>query len=278
MKKLLSAMLAVTLISGCVYADDALKVGELAKLNISPEDFQLLVLGIPTAKFQEFRNTAAPDGRSYKFYDSLMTMLMGLNRGEVDELHLPKDVANYVAKNNDTVEVTAIIKTAPNFLAIGFHDTEKGQKIKSLFNNALITLENNGSLANLKSVYITEPGIGAPEAVKFEQFDNAETIKVAVTGDMPPIDFIDLDGEPAGFNTAVLAEAAKTAGVNVELVNIDSSARAAALVSGRVDAVFWFQVDSSFEIDKQPDLPEGIILSEPYYSWDELYALKIKAK
>lgn len=271
-------MLAVTLISGCIYAADAMKVGVLAKLNISPEDFKLLVLGIPTAKFQEFRNTAAPDGRSYKFYDSLMTMMMGLGKGEVDEIHLPKDVANYVAKNNDTVEVTAILKTTQNFLTMGFHDTEKGQEIKSLFNNALITLENNGNLAKLKSIYITEPGIGEPEPVKFEKFDNAQTIKVAVTGDMPPIDFIDLDGEPAGFNTAVLAEAAKIAGVNVELVNIDSSARAAALVSGRVDAVFWFQVDSGFEIDKQPDLPEGIILSEPYYSWDEVYALKIKAK
>ncbi|MBQ6773562.1 MAG: transporter substrate-binding domain-containing protein [Synergistaceae bacterium] len=278
MKKFLCVLLALMLISSCLYAADVLKVGQLAKLNISPEDFKLLVLGIPTAKFQEFRNTAAPDGRSYKFYNSLMTMLMGLNRGEIDEIHLPKDVANYVVKNNDTVEVTAILKTNQNFLAIGFHDTEKGQKIKSLINNALITLENNGKLANLKSIYITDPGIGEPEPVKFEKFDNAETIKVAVTGDMPPIDFIDLDGDPAGFNTAVLAEAAKIAGINIELVNIDSSARAAALVSGRVDAVFWFQIDSGFEIDKQPDLPEGIILSEPYYSWDEIYALKIKAK
>ena len=278
MKKFLCSFLALMLISGCLYAADVLKVGQLTKLNISPEDFNLLVLGIPTAKFQEFRKTSAPDGRSYKFYDSLMTMLMGLNRGEVDEIHLPKDVANYVARTNDAYEFTAIFKTTQNFLAIGFHDTEKGQKLKSLFSNALITLENSGRLANLTSIYITDPGVGEPEPVKFAKFDNADTIKVAVTGDMPPIDFIDEDGEPAGFNTAVLAEAAKIAGVNVELVNIDSSARAAALVSGRVDAVFWFQVDSGFERDKQPDLPEGIILSEPYYSWDEVYGLKVKTK
>ena len=278
MKKFLCTLLALMLISGCLYAADVLTVGQLTKLNISPEDFNLLVLGIPTAKFQEFRKNAAPDGRSYKFYDSLMTMMMGLNRGEVDEIHLPKDVANYVARNNASYEVTAIFKTNQNFLAIGFNDSEKGQKLRELFNNGLITLENNGRLANLQSVYITEPGIGEPEPIKFEKFDGADTIKVAVTGDMPPIDFIDDDGEPAGFNTAVLAEAAKIAGVNVELVNIDSSARAAALVSGRVDAVFWFQVDAGFERDKQPDLPEGIILSEPYFSWDEIYALKLKAK
>lgn len=272
MKKLLCALLAVMLMASCVFAADFLRVGEITKLNITPEDFNKLVYGIPTAKSMEFRNKPAPDGRVTKFYDSLTTLVLALNRGEVDEILLPKDVANYVLRNTDNLELSAINHIIPNYLSMGFKDDENGQKLKSLFNNALINLENNGKLAALKNLYITEPGFGEPESVQLGKFDGAQTIKVAVTGDLPPIDFIAEDGVPAGFNTAVLAEAAKIAKINVELVNIDSTARAAALVSGRVDVVFWFQSIPVGNVD----VPEGIILSEPYYTWTEMYSLRKK--
>ena len=272
MKKFLCALLAVMLMASCVFAADVLRIGELTKLNISPEDFDKLVYGIPTAKSIEFRRQAAPDGRATKFYDSLTTLTLALNKGEVDEILLPKDVANYVVKNNDTYEVTAITHVFPNYLSFGFQNDEAGQKLKSLFNTALITLENSGRLSMLKEFYITDPVMGEPEPITIEKFDGAETIKIAVTGDMPPIDFIAEDGVPAGFNTAVIAECAKLAKINIELVNIDSTARAAALVSGRVDVVFWFQTRAGEKVD----VPEGIILSEPYYSWVEMYSLKMK--
>ena len=69
--------------------------------------------------------------------------------------------------------------------------------------------------------------------------EGAETIKVAITGLMPPIDYIAPDGTPAGFNTAVLAEISKRIGKNIELVQVNSLGRATALASGTVDVVFW---------------------------------------
>jgi len=75
------------------------------------------------------------------------------------------------------------------------------------------------------------------------------------------------DGTPAGFNTAVLAEIAKRLKINIELVNINAGVRAASLASGRSDVVFWF---ATFTGEKnQPDVPENIVLSEPYYEWIE---------
>ena len=117
-------------------------------------------------------------------------------------------------------------------------------------------------------------GYDEPEAVKFEKFENAGSVKVAVTGDMPPIDYIAADGTPAGFNTAVLAEIAKRMKVNIELLNIDSGARAAALASKRADVVFWFRTDTG--VDVQADVPEDIALSEAYYSWNENLHIKKK--
>ena len=130
--------------------------------------------------------------------------------------------------------------------------------------------------AALSSGLWTNPGAAEPEAVKFEKFDGAETLKVAVTGDLPPIDYVAADGTPAGFNTAMLAELGKRLKVNVELVQVESGARAAALSSKRADVVFWFQVRAGEET--QPDIPDGVILSDSYYDWTKYLHIRKKAK
>ena len=76
-------------------------------------------------------------------------------------------------------------------------------------------------------------------------FEGADTIKVAVTGSLPPMDYVGPDGAPAGFSTAVLAEIAKRLGKNIEIVVVDSVGRAAALASGVVDAVFWTRTNAA---------------------------------
>jgi hypothetical protein len=69
-------------------------------------------------------------------------------------------------------------------------------------------------------------------------------VRVAVTGALPPIDYVAADGTPAGFNTAVLAEISSRAGFNIELVQVDSVGRALALSQGDVDVVFWTRAES----------------------------------
>ena len=59
---------------------------------------------------------------------------------------------------------------------------------------------------------------------------------------------------------------------NVKLVNIDSAARTAALASKRVDVVFWYEVDKTSEF--QADIPDGVIISEPYYEWEKFIHVK----
>ena len=97
------------------------------------------------------------------------------------------------------------------------------------------------------------------------KFDGADTIKVGVTGDLPPLDFVNSDGTPAGFNTALLAEISKRIKKNIELVQVDSGARAAALTSGQVDVIFWVVVPEDDSRPKNIDTPEGVSVTSPYY-------------
>lgn len=238
MKKFLFALIFIALFAGSVYSEN-LKIGELAKLNMTPEDLQKINSQIPASKSQAYRNYDALNGE-YKFYNSLKAMLLALNKGEIDRAILPEDVAKYVLNNTKDFNVNSIVKLKrDHYLSFGFHDDEGGRKLRKIFNDALSTLKDSGRLSVLKEKYIAETGEFKP--LEFAKFDGAEIIKVAVTGDLPPVDYTAEDGDPAGFNIAVLAECAKLAKINLEIVDINAKARAAALVSGRVNLVFWFQ-------------------------------------
>ena len=265
----------VALLAGSVSAAER-KTGYLSMSNVTAEEIQTIAEAfINNGKIKVFRSGEKfPTTRV--FYDSLTSLIMALNAGDVYEIALPKPVAEYVMNVNDNVEITTIVRTMPSSLAFGFRKNDD-PALRSKFNEALMSMKADGTLAILRSKYIDEPGLDDPEPVKFEKFDNVDTtIKVAVTGDLPPIDFIAPDGTPAGFNTAVIAEIAKRLKINVELVNIASGARAASLASKRSDVVFWFQFYEASDI--QPDLPEDVVSSEPYYTWNEGLYLKLKDK
>ncbi|MBQ9419479.1 MAG: transporter substrate-binding domain-containing protein [Synergistaceae bacterium] len=278
-KILLSVMVVVLALTSCAFAgvpasQGDVKIGVLSKLNMTKEDYKLLVDSARSSgKFKTFSLGGAGRGEvTFAFYDSLNTLQMALNKGEIDEIALPEPVAEYMLNTNSDYELAAITRRDPTYISFGFRKSDD-PKLKNNFNDALLSMKADGTLAIIVSKFITEPETDEPEPISFLKYDNADTVKVAVTGDLPPIDYVAADGKAEGFNIAILAEISKRLHINIELVNIDSAARAASLASGRSDVVFWFE---SSKRDVQADVPEGVILSESYFSWDELFHIKKK--
>ena len=139
--------------------------------------------------------------------------------------------------------------------------------LKNDLDKAIKAMTADGTLANLSKKYIIDLKNGeAPPAVPITKIDGANTIKVAVTGDLPPFDMVLADGTPAGFSTAVLAEVSKRINKNIELINVDSAARASMLSSKGADVVFWVAVPKNSNLfPENIDKPTGIAVSEPYY-------------
>ncbi|MBQ7578339.1 MAG: transporter substrate-binding domain-containing protein [Synergistaceae bacterium] len=264
MKKFLCLFLLLALTAGSASALEmrVIKLGLLAKMNSTESEYANI-----------WRKTFAPHNEILnvitKFYDTLTAMQMALDKGEIDQMILPESIAGYFLNRNKNFESALALPAPGRGLAFGF--LAENKKLRDEFNKALQTLRDDWTLSAIEGLYITN-STSDPEPVKFQHFDNAETIKIAVTGDMPPIDFIAADGTPAGFNTAVLSEIAALLKKNIELVNIDSGARSAALSSGRADVVFWYEIDTAGR-DKT-DTPDGVILSEPYYVWNKFIHIK----
>ena len=265
MKKFLCLILLFSIISSSAYALEkrVIKLGLLSKLNSSEEEF-----------LDTWKKTYAPKNENLeiivKFYDTLPAMQMALNAGEIHEIILPDVVAEYIMNTNKEYVSRLVLRSKGMGLAFGFREDSK--ELRDSFNAALSALRDDWTLSSLEGVYIASPNEQSLEPVEFVKFEGADTVKVAVTGDLPPIDFIAADGRPAGFNTAVLAEIGAYIKKNIELVNINSGARSSALASGRADVVFWYEVDMS--ADTQSDVPDGIILSTPYFEWNRFIHLR----
>lgn len=282
MKKIFTALLLLmlVLVTGCgggqggdekKPATDAgkVKIGMITRLNASEESF-----GEFMKKIEETLNVKIVS-HTPVFFDNFNAMEMALQSGQIDEISTYRSVARYMIAKDPRFEL--LKDHSLEFIdSFCFALREDETELKDSLNNVISEMQNDGTLDRLTKEYITDISTdNDPPAVELPHFDSAPTIKVAVTGDLPPLDFVSADGKPAGFNTAVLAEIGNRLLRNIELVNVDSSARAAALTSGQVDVVFWAIVPVSEIIPKDSDKPAGTILTEPYFK-DKIVHLNFK--
>ena len=242
-------------------ADDAgkVKLGMITRLNASEENF-----GEFMKKIEETLSVKI-SSHTPVFFDNLNSMQMALQSKQIDEISTYRSVARYMHAKDPRFEVLKdhSLEFIDSFcFALRDDETE----LRDSLNMVIKEMQDDGTLDRLTKEYITDINAETdPPAVELPHFDSAQTIKVAVTGDLPPLDFVSANGTPEGFNTAVLAEIGQRMLKNIELVQIDSGARAAALTSKQVDVVFWAIVPVSEIIPQDSDKPSGIILSDPYY-------------
>ena len=269
MKKLFALLMICTLalFTGCgggnenKSSDDAgkVKLGMITRLNASEENFSVFM--------KQIEDTLDVKISSHKpvFFDNLSAMQMALQSKQIDEISTYRSVARYMIANEPRFEVLKdhSLEFIDSF-CFALRDDEKD--LQNSLNSVIKEMQSDGTLDRLTKDYITDISAeNEPLAVDLPNFDGADTIKVAVTGDLPPLDFVSANNLPAGFNTAVLAEIANRISKNIEIVQIDSGARAAALTSKQVDVVFWAIVPVSEIIPSDSDKPSGIILTDPYY-------------
>ena len=203
-----------------------------------------------------------------KFFGSLTEMLMALNAGLIDGACVPEFTGKYLLARNDDLRAGMFeFSNVKESFYMGFY---QNTELRDRVNEALAAMKADGTLYVLEKTYLKDFSTEPAPAV-FETFEGAETITVAVTGDLPPVDYIAADGTPAGFNTALLSEIGKRLKINIELINIESSARTVSLTSGVADVIFWYLYGENYVIT---DMENGIQLSDPYYDLDNWFYIE----
>ena len=292
MKKFCLALLLIILsLASIASADAPSHIGVLTYLGTTEQEFQqglddlrkAVAPLIPAGDndFEEpdmlesFILSLVKTRRVVHFYDTLLSMQMALKSRKIDEVALPEAVGLYLVNNDPGLEILFSLNMTPSTISFGFK--QGNNSLQKEFNNAILSMKKDGTLDRLADKYIVNFAADNEE-VKFNNFKDAKTIKVAVTGDLPPIDYIAPDGRPTGYNTAILAEIGKRIKKNIRLISVDAGGRSAALASERADVVFWYRNTSGIKSKNKKvgnalgsvmkDSLSGVILSEPYYSWD----------
>lgn len=297
MKKVLCAFVLVIImaVSAMAAQNDKVDSGILTYLGTTEGEFQealddlrkaLTPLITEESAKQEWEDYDLLEGflselvkarRIVHFYDSLLAMQMALRASQVDEIVLPEPVVMYLMANNPKeYEIQFSLNMMPSTISFGFKAGNTA--LKKDFDKAIKAMKKDGTLMTIQERFITNVGAGDPEEVKFTEFKGSKPIKVAVTGDLPPIDYIAADGRATGYNTAILAEIGKRLKRNIRVISVDAGGRSAALASERADVVFWYRNTEGIKTPKKlgknlkgvmVDSPaNGVILSEPYYEWD----------
>ena len=246
------------------------RIGIIYKLNATEE-----ALNEQMKKLEESSHRAGIKlTHYYVYHNGLNEMQMALNAGQIDEISTYRSVANYMAARNSQLEILDHTVNMFDSFCCAVRSDDKA--LRDEIDAAIQAMNSDGTLENLVKTYITDANLSEdPPAVALETFDGAETIKVGITGDLPPLDLILANGQPAGFNTAMISEIGRRTGKNIELVQIDSNARASALTSGQIDVVFWVTVPGDGGLDKNLDKPDALDTTFPYFR-DEIVHVDLK--
>ena len=275
MKRLFGLLLALVVMlacAGCGGGDDKAaapaenkqegdKVGALMPIGLDEESYKRWTENIAE---HEGRPAGYVAPRTVIFFDNMNSMVAALEAKQINRFATSNRVGNYIAARNDALQVIDNNFKPILGYSIGMLDKDAAQ-IEEI-NTAIKAMKDDGTLAKLVKENITDVA-GEPAASDMPMIDGADTIKVAVTGDMPAMDFVTADGKPAGFNVAFLGELSKRINKNIELVEVDAGARSAALTSGQVDALFW--VIGVYDQDGNAlpyplDNTKGFAVSTPY--------------
>ena len=256
---ILVALLALSTLGLPALAGDQGELGRLTKLNV---DEDTLTQAIMESYFDK-----VPFSR-YRFFDNLNSMIGALVSGRITGMALDEFTAEYLLSRTDEYAIYNPPETVPSYnLNFSMLLREADVALRDRISEAIEAMKADGTLDALKKQYIDEVIAGAePEAVVPEVFEGGETLKVAVTGDRPPMDYFSDAGEPIGFNTALVSEVGRRLGMNVEFVSIDTAARALALESGMSDVIFWMEAGDfgNWENADVEDQPEGTVVSTPF--------------
>lgn len=237
------------------------KIGALMPIGLDEEGYKRWTKSIAEVEGQN----AYTVPNTVTFFDNMNSMIAALQANQIDRFATSSRVGNYIAAHNDALKV--IDNNYKPILGYSMGMLKKDAAQIEEINTAIKAMKDDGTIEKLIKENITDVGNDEPAAMPIPVIEGAPTIKVAITGDMPAMDFVTADGKPAGFNVAFLSELSKRINKNIELVNIDAGARSSALVSGQVDALFWIIGVYDQDGNNLPyplDNVEGFAVSIPY--------------
>lgn len=199
--------------------------------------------------------------KDFLTFPTVTDALMALKTGKVDTLLSMDATATMMAAQDPTLYTYMDPRLADLAdISLSMVVAKANEAIGEELNEAIHVLEENGTLAFLAGTLFG----GEPPAVSEAEL-SGDPLRVGVTGDIPPVDFVDASGNPAGYNVNLMNQIGALLGRPVKFVQITKGAALTALATNRIDILFWQeQALSEDVIAMVGDLSESVFITDPY--------------
>jgi ABC-type amino acid transport substrate-binding protein len=202
-----------------------------------------------------FGSTFGVDLTSYKAYKDFDEALFSLKAGKVDAVWACDVSADYLLKTNENLvksdmgSMSDIQKTEDPRFTFGMAlKKDSGEALRDEINSALNGMRSDGTLDGIIEKYVRGAEFFETEEGKKERYfpdmmkkaSGKGTIKVGISGAVPPLELFDEDGDPYGFCVAMMEEVGLRTGRSVKFVRLDNETAFTQLLSGRVDVIFSY--------------------------------------
>ena len=155
--------------------------------------------------------------------------VVSLNNGGVDAVIIDKNPAEtFVANNEGKLKMIEDNTSTEEYaIAVG----KGNEELLAKLNSGMQKIKENGTFDKLVAQYIggeEKPADTAEETI---------TLTVGTNAEFPPFEYMDDNGEPAGFDIAIMNAIAEAEGMKVNMINMEFKSLVASLANGSVDAV-----------------------------------------
>lgn len=219
--------------------------------------------------------------KKFIYVDSVTSGLSMLKAGRADFMMTSDITAKYLIQRNPGMKFVPITKNNSLSMLLRASDVTLRDSISA----AITKLKASGKLDELHKKWIDDLPVGKEPAMQtVEKTSFPETVRVGVSGELPPFDYIAADGKPAGYNIAVLAEISKLIGKNIEVVSVNALAKDIALATKKIDVFFWQRLPNAGEKEGLKNDPERqafytkFIYTEPYCTIDTVLLMNPSVK
>lgn len=263
MKKAICMLLSIIFSLGlcaCALGEGEKRMGELYKPGQSEQESSEQFSAIETGKvLLQLELT---------YFNNLSSMALALQTGRIDAMSLPYEVARYLMLRSPDLYQYFIDEKAAHFeteLCIAM--AQGSEVLMDELNAALDSMKVDGTLEALKIDYIDQATQdGEPLPVELPVLEGAQELRVVVTGDLPPLDYVSAEGHSGGYNMVLLAELSRRMNVNFVLIAAEAGSRAETIFSGRADMIFWMRrITSGDGLLISNECPQGLIVSDSYF-------------
>lgn len=194
-------------------------------------------------------------------FPSMTEALLSLKMKKVDTLLITDSAAAYIASTDDTL-LAYMDPRLKDFadISLSMLLLSKNAELGQAIDLAIDALRQEGVIDSLAGMLFG----GEPPEVPEAQNTDRE-LKVGVTGDIPPVDYVDAMGRPSGYNVSLMRFIGEKIGASIAFVPITKAAAASALITGRIDVLFWQEQSLSSEITALVGaLSDLVFITQPY--------------